>query len=186
MRLLRIHLSFQLFSSSSYATALYFKQQNYKGDTYVVGEKGIYDELEEIGVKCHGFEDNDVKDISALTKMNSNVENVVVGLDRNINYVKLSRAASYIRDYNCRFIATNNDASDPNDQGLIVGAAGSMVSAVSTVCGRAPDVILGKPNPFYLSIVREQFPDIDPWDIMMVGDRLETDISLANQVRVMC
>ena len=109
---------------SSYATALYFKQNNYKGDTYAIGEKGIYDELEEIGVKCFGQEDNDVKDISALSKMNPNIENVVVGLDRNINYVKLSRAASYIRDYNCRFIATNNDASDPTANGLIVGAAG--------------------------------------------------------------
>lgn len=59
-----------------------------------------------------------------------------------------------------------------------------MVSAVSTVCGRAPDIILGKPNPFYLSIVKEHHPDVDPWDIMMVGDRLETDISLANQVRI--
>lgn len=64
-------------------------------------------------------------DINALSKMNSNIENVVVGLDRNINYVKLSRAAAYIRDNKCRFIATNNDAADPNDKGLIVGAAGT-------------------------------------------------------------
>ena len=56
--------------------------------------------------------------------MNPNVENVVVGLDRDINYIKLSRAASYVRDQHCHFIATNNDAADPNDKGLIVGAAG--------------------------------------------------------------
>ena len=35
---------------------------------------------------------------------------------------------------------------------------------------------------FFINIVKEQFPEVDPWDIMMVGDRLETDISLANQV----
>ena len=56
--------------------------------------------------------------------MNPNIENVVVGLDRDINYIKLSRAASYVRDQHCHFIATNNDAADPNDKGLIVGAAG--------------------------------------------------------------
>lgn len=58
-----------------------------------------------------------------------------------------------------------------------------MVSSISTICGKSPDVILGKPNPFFINIVKEQFPEVDPWDIMMVGDRLETDISLANQVR---
>ena len=60
-----------------------------------------------------------------------------------------------------------------------------MVSSSSTICGKSPDVILGKPNPFFINIVKEQFPEVDPWDIMMVGDRLETDISLANQVREM-
>lgn len=58
-----------------------------------------------------------------------------------------------------------------------------MVSSISTICGKSPDVILGKPNPFFINIVKEQFPEVDPWDIIMVGDRLETDISLANQVR---
>ena len=42
--------------------------------------------------------------------MNPSIKTVVVGLDRNINYVKISRAASYIRDYGCTFIATNMDA----------------------------------------------------------------------------
>ena len=60
-----------------------------------------------------------------------------------------------------------------------------MVSSISTICGKSPDVILGKPNPFFINIVKEQFTEVDPWDIMMVGDRLETDISLANQVREM-
>ena len=60
-----------------------------------------------------------------------------------------------------------------------------MVSSISTICGKSPDVILGKPNPFFINIVKEKFPEVDPWDIMMVGDRLETDISLANQVSEM-
>lgn len=57
-----------------------------------------------------------------------------------------------------------------------------MVNSISTICGKTPDVILGKPNPFFVNIVKEQYPEVDPWDIMMVGDRLETDVKLANQV----
>ena len=104
--------------------ACYLKDQPNHKDAYVIGEKGIYDELEAVGIKCHGMEDNSQTDISCLKDMNPDVGTVVVGLDKSVNYVKLSRAASYIRDYHCPFVATNNDAADPNEQGLIVGAAG--------------------------------------------------------------
>ena len=55
---------------------------------------------------------------------------MVVGLDTHVNYVKLSRAASYIRDRHCLYLATNTDASDPAENGLIVGAAGFSDSRV--------------------------------------------------------
>ena len=111
-------------SSSSYATAQYLKAHTKGGAAYVVGEQGIFDELKEVGIPCHGMEDNDVKDVSSLATMDPSVTSVVVGLDRNVNYVKLSRAAAYIRDQHCSFIATNSDAADPTDNGLVVGAAG--------------------------------------------------------------
>lgn len=95
---------------------------------YVLGEKGIFDELEAVGIKCHGTEDNGSKDLQLLSKMNPSIGTVVVGLDRNVNFLKLSRAASYIRDYHCTFIATNGDATDPNDLGLTTAAAGTCTS----------------------------------------------------------
>ena len=90
-----------------------------------MGEQGIYDELKEVGIPCHGMEDNDVKDVPSLSTMDPSVTSVVVGLDRDVNYVKLSRAAAYIRDQHCSFIATNSDAADPTDNGHVVGAAGT-------------------------------------------------------------
>ena len=59
---------------------------------------------------------------------------------------------------------------------------GSMVSAVSAICGKGPDVVLGKPNRGFVDIIRKRLPELDPWDILMVGDRLDTDIALARQV----
>ena len=57
-----------------------------------------------------------------------------------------------------------------------------MVSAVSAICGRSPDVVLGKPNRAFIDIIEDRHPEVDPWDVLMVGDRLETDIALANGV----
>ena len=131
MRLSRIPSPPTFISSSSYATACYLKNVPNHKDAYVIGEQGIYDELEAVGIKCHGMEDNTQTDIACLKDMDPNIGTVVVGLDKNVNYVKLSRAASYIRDYHCPFVATNNDAADPNEQGLVVGAAGTPPSLPS-------------------------------------------------------
>ena len=57
-----------------------------------------------------------------------------------------------------------------------------MVSAVSAICGKQPDAVLGKPNRGFMDIVRSRDPSLDSWDIMVVGDRLDTDMALAREV----
>ena len=57
-----------------------------------------------------------------------------------------------------------------------------MVRAVSAICGEQPDAVLGKPNRGLTDIVRSRDPSLDCWDIMMVGDRLATDMALAREV----
>lgn len=113
--------------------------------------------------------------------MDPSVRTVVVGLDRNINYVKISRAASYIRDYGCSFIATNTDASYPNAGGIVSGGSGCMVSAISTVAGKGPDIVIGKPNSTFIDLIRQKHPDVGTDNIMMTGDRLDTDILFAKK-----
>ena len=147
----------------------------------MVGEEGIFEELEAVGIKCHGREDNEEHDISALEHMNTNVRTVVVGLDRSINYIKLSRAGSYIRDFGCTFIATNTDASFPYPGGVIAGGSGCIVSAIETICGKKPDCIVGKPNRSFIDIIRLHHPHIQISDMLMVGDRLDTDIVFARR-----
>lgn len=56
------------------------------------------------------------------------------------------------------------------------------MSAVSAICGKKPDVVLGKPNRGFVDIIHKRLPELDPWDILLVGDRLDTDIALARQV----
>ena len=113
--------------------------------------------------------------------MNTNVRTVVVGLDRSINYIKLSRAGSYIRDFGCTFIATNTDASFPYPGGVIAGGSGCIVSAIETICGKKPDCIVGKPNRSFIDIIRLHHPHIQISDMLMVGDRLDTDIVFARR-----
>ena len=170
-----------LFNRSSYATAQYLKNQTDHGEVYVVGEDGIYQELEAVGIKCYGREDEKETVVSVLKNMNPLIHTVVVGLDRKINYVKLCRAASYVRDYGCSLIATNPDASYLYPGNIHAGDSGCIVAAIEVAAGRKADCVIGKPNQFIIDLIRFNHPGIHERDMMMIGDRLDTDILFARR-----
>lgn len=59
---------------------------------------------------------------------------MVVGLDTNFNYTKLSIASLYIHTGGCKFIATNDDAYDMVG-GRKVPGAGAMVQSIKYTLG---------------------------------------------------
>ncbi len=98
---------------------------------------------------------------------------VVAGLDRNLNYDNLARAASAVRR-GARFIATNLDATFPTPHGLMPGA-GSMIAALRTAAETEPEVA-GKPFEPMRAILNELSGEGPRW---MVGDRPDTDLAMA-------
>ncbi len=97
---------------------------------------------------------------------------VVVGFHREFDFDRLDRAAAAIRG-GARFVATNLDATYPVAGGLLPGA-GSLVAAVATAAGRAPEVA-GKPDRPTVELVRARLGTQG----VMVGDRPSTDGALA-------
>jgi glycerol-1-phosphatase len=100
-------------------------------------------------------------------------EAVVVGWHRTFDFDELDRAAALVRD-DARFVATNVDATYPVSGGLLPGA-GSLVAAVATASGRAPEVA-GKPELPTVALVRRRLGDVG----VVVGDRPSTDGTLAD------
>ncbi len=102
---------------------------------------------------------------------------VVAGIDFDLTYDKLRRAARLIRD-GADFIGTNDDATFPTDDGLVPGA-GSILAALKTATDRQPFMI-GKPNaPMFDAALR--LLGTAPQSTLMIGDRLDTDILGAQQ-----
>jgi glycerol 3-phosphatase-2 len=97
---------------------------------------------------------------------------VVVGFHREFDYDALDRASRAVRE-GARFVATNLDATYPIRGGLIPGA-GSLVAAVATAAGAAPEVA-GKPSAPTVELIRERFGGTG----VVVGDRPSTDGALA-------
>jgi 4-nitrophenyl phosphatase len=129
---------------------------------HVMGEAGLVEHL-----ASEGF-----------TITDSDVQAVVVGVDRSVSYQRISTAASLIRS-GAEFIGTNPDRTFPTPTGLTPGA-GSIIAAVAAAAECEP-LMMGKPNSFLLNLALERM-NATVENTLMVGDRLDTDILAAQQM----
>lgn len=165
---------------TSYASALYLKQINFKRSVYVLGSQGIADELTAVGINNFGVGPDLTPDEwapgQARFKVDKNVGAVVVGFDNQVSFKKLAKACSYVKRPDCLFIASNADESFPSiSPEIFVPGPGVYVSAIKAGTGRDP-IVLGKPGTYFFDIIRSQHPSIDPARTIMIGDRLTTDM----------
>jgi 4-nitrophenyl phosphatase/phosphoglycolate phosphatase len=168
--------------SSSFAAAAYLEQTKFKETgkkVYVVGEVGIQEELDLIGVTHFGGPEDagkapDMGPGCAL-EHDKDVGAVIVGFDRNINYYKIQYAQLCINENpGCEFIATNTDAVTHLTDAQEWAGNGSMVGAIKGCTGQEPTVV-GKPSPLMIDYLCSKL-GLEKSRICMVGDRLDTDI----------
>lgn len=100
---------------------------------------------------------------------------VVAGLDLTFTYDKMRRATTAIAN-GARFVATNADDRLPNEDGYQPGA-GAITASISKATRVEPTVI-GKPEPLMMTTGVEDL-GLTPDEVIMVGDRLDTDIAAA-------
>lgn len=98
---------------------------------------------------------------------------VVMGVDRGINFDKVVEATLLIRAGR-PFYATNPDKTFPTPRGQIPGN-GAWYSVIETATGVSP-IIAGKPGTFILELARQRL-GMQNDQVVVVGDRLETDIA---------
>ena len=104
---------------------------------------------------------------------------VVVGFDLTLTYARACRAAWWIQQGKL-FVATNPDRVCPTDQPVVLVDCGSICAMIEKATGRAPDLVLGKPDPAMLSGILDRH-GLRPAQIAMVGDRIYTDILMAHR-----
>lgn len=166
--------------STAHATAAYLKNRNFNKRVYVIGSEGIGKELDAVGIEHSGIGPDVMQGtlstfMSQHLTLESNIGAVVVGFDEHFSFPKMTKAASYLSDPNCLFIATNTDERFPMPE-MVVPGSGSFVNAIRTCAERKPTVI-GKPNPAICQTLIKQ-NKIKPARTLMIGDRANTDILL--------
>ena len=152
----------RIFTSST-VTADYLLNQYEKGaPVHVVGMSGLIDTVMQYGLSVTTGEDKPPHKVVA----------VAAGMDREINYKKITVAMQLILD-GAEFVATNLDASFPVSDGFWPGT-GAIIGALIGATNQEPTVI-GKPESAIYETAMSRF-DANPEATAMLGDRLETDI----------
>ncbi len=142
--------------TSGYAAAQYIQEHYASSKIYVIGEQGLKDELTE----------------HDITISEDDCDCVLVGLDTEFTYKRMTKALNYILK-GAVFIATNNDPFLITSVGVKPGA-GSLVSAIETACGKKA-IVTGKPSTFISDLIIKKL-EVKPHEILVVGDNLQTDI----------
>lgn len=177
---LGFHITKDGIISTAHATAAYLKQRNFNKRVYVVGSEGITKELDMVGIQ-HSEVGPDVMQgtlgdfMAKHLTLEQDIGAVVVGFDEHFSFPKMTKAASYLSDPNCLFIATNTDERFPMPT-LVVPGSGSFVAAIQTCAERKP-IVIGKPNPAICEqLIKNK--QINPARTLMIGDRANTDVLL--------
>ena len=142
--------------TSSIATAKYLQDQSVK-TCYCIGQSGLKEPIKEYGIQLMDSTD---------------VDAVVMGMDREITYDKLAKACIAIRK-GARFISTNRDHAIPTEDGMGPGN-GAFTALVQTSTQQNP-IFIGKPD----TIIMKEALDVLGFpkeDVVMVGDNYQTDI----------
>jgi NagD protein len=107
------------------------------------------------------------------------VDVVVVSFDRTFDYQKLKRAFDAVRA-GARIVATNPDRFCPSPDGGLPDCA-AMLAALEACTGVDVDAVVGKPSQHIGAVVAERL-GVACSDVLVVGDRLETDMPMARRL----
>src|ERR1035437_399957 len=141
-----------------------FLKNNFPGKTFfAIGEKKFIEEIEREGL--------------VFSKDPDKIEIVIITLDRTLNFNKIEIAARSI-EKGARFFAANIDNTCPVLKGEITDA-GVTISALEKRTHKKLELHFGKPSKFMFDEIKTKLKTENS-KILLVGDRLETDIAMGN------
>ena len=145
--------------TSTIATIRFLLSQRMGRTVYPVAVPGVVDELREAGIPL--VEDD--PDIVLLT------------FDTTITYEKINRAYRFLKG-GAELIATHPDDLCPTEDSYDIDI-GPFIRMFEQMCQTTATVI-GKPNRLMLEMAAREM-GVDPGECVMIGDRLYTDIAMA-------
>ncbi len=154
--------------TSAHATFEYLKSTHPSVKRlFLVGTTSLAEEVRSAGYETTHDDPDDEPDA------------VLVAFDLDLTYASLCRAAWWIKQGK-PFIATHPDFVCPTDQRTVLIDCGSVCAALTAATGIQPLTVPGKPDAQMLLGLCQRV-ECRPEELMMVGDRVYTDMEMAHR-----
>ena len=155
--------------TSGEATRIYINKFKPNAKIFLLGNEYLEAEFEQ-----NGF--------ILIRDRDSNPDYVVLGFDTTLTYEKIWIACDYIKD-GVEFLATHPDYVCPLPKGKTMPDTGAMIKMFEAATGGITPKIIGKPNKLIVESILDKY-DLQPEDVVMVGDRLYTDMKLGENAGI--
>ena len=149
--------------TSAVATANYLAAHKPGGTAYVIGEGGLLNALDRVGIAI----------------VDHRPDFVVVGEGRTMTLENLEKAVQMVTD-GAKLIATNLDPNCPTQDGGLRPGCGAFVKMIEEATGFKA-FSPGKPSPVIFRAARKRL-GLQTGETIMIGDTMETDILGGNQL----
>ena len=155
------------FFTSTQATAMLMKEKFPTGLLYAQGTNSFVAELRANG-------------LNVTTEYDEKADAIVVGYDTELTYEKMMTTCKMLK-LDLPYYAANCDWVCPYEFGAAPDC-GWMCKGYEMAMGKSP-VFIGKPEPTMIEVVGKKF-GASKEDILVIGDRLYTDIASGNNAGV--
>lgn len=135
---------------------------------YVQGTKSFVSQLKSNG-------------IDVTEEFDLNAKCILVGYDNELDYSKMTKTCKMLTMLNVPYYATNPDWVYPTSWGYIPDC-GSMCFSYMKATKREP-IYIGKPEKMMIETLVNMY-HLNKEDVIVIGDRLYTDIASANNANV--
>ena len=150
-----------------------FNKSNLQFTVGIIGEDGLTSELSNLNTL------NNVNIEELPPKCNSKLF-LVIGAVNNITIHVLEKAIHWVKA-GAKIIITCKDRSDPSSKRDFSLVMPLHILHLIKYNLKTKYYALGKPSPFVSNYIFKYYPDIDPEEILFVGDTVSTDIRFAEE-----
>ncbi|HZJ89323.1 MAG TPA: HAD-IIA family hydrolase [Bacilli bacterium] len=154
------------FYTSGSATIDYLKTYYPNKKVYLVGTKALAASFSDEGINLVSYNEAEV---------------AVLSYDTELNYKKITELTTLLREKDIPYLATNPDYVCPVENGYLPDC-GSFAEMVNHAVNKMP-VIIGKPAKLFVETVLTRY-ELNKEDVVIVGDRLYTDLMAAINAEV--
>jgi len=163
--------------SSGMSAASYLKKRLKPGEkVYLIGSPGFKSIMEENEIDFIGYGPLENRQVAEWAEWTPDpaVKYVAGGMDLHYTHTKMTEAYLYIKEFGATYVASNIDMTYPMTNRTLPGT-GAILAGLTASLGIDP-VVTGKPSKTMYDIIAEDHQITDPGRVLMVGDRLDTDI----------